>query len=86
MFITRKHTTGKSKLKLLQILGVIDKSMRCHHFEKFEICYKVLYGNLAHPIYIVSAIQDAIKIDIFKMMVLWDTLVYDSENKYTYKI
>ena len=83
MFITIQTHHWKEQTKIT-ILRVIDQSMRCHHFENLN-CYKVLYGNLAHPIYIVSAIQDVIKIDIFKMMVLRDTLVYmyDSENRYT---
>ena len=49
---------------------------------KFKFC-KVLYGKQPCP-FNLSATQNLRKTTIFKLMVLYDTLVYDSDNWSTY--
>ena len=69
-----KHTKGKNKLRLVgaPIFRVTEEStVKCHHFESCNF-YKVLYGERARPcLFRSSAIQNLIKIAIFKLMALW---------------
>ena len=75
-----KHSTGKSKPKLVRerIFGVRDQSIMKHH--QFENCsfYKVLYDKLIWAMLVCYIhVHNLIKIEISKMTVLRNSLVYD---------
>ena len=75
-----KHTTGKNKPSLVSapVFRVTDQStVKCHHFGL------VWWTGKTCPLS-SSAIQNLIIIAIFKLMVLRDTLVYESGNWSTY--
>ena len=59
--------------------------MKWHHFENGNF-FKILYGERARLAYSAHLPYNTlIKIAIFTMMVLWDTLVYDSGNWSAYQ-
>ena len=54
--------------------------MKCHYFENCNFYKVFFYGERGKPPFSSSAIQNLIIIEIFKLMALRDTLVYDSDN------